>query len=431
MIIAGVSAVFIVIVLIVNSIPQSTTPPEYSKANFACTEKKEEFLSNKLVIPAIELGAGSEKIFEIDTETGTIDSLPRIINVYKYDNPGLLLNSQDTAKGIAKKLGFVESAIVRSGTLDATTYSWEDTLTSRKLVIKAKNLNFQLTTDFTKSNVTIDRDATLPTDDQAISKATEALRGLSKLSEDYAAEKAGVTYLSIEPDGSYRQVKAKSDADLIRVDFIRKKSVVTVKVDAVGSKEIKETLEKQGFVSETESLTTSSGKYDVYSFKTLVAMQDPFKSYLSVYVGVSKKVAGSNTAANTVYQIDYTNWSTEPTPCGTYELTPPSVALENIKRGEGSLVYLREKNADTVVTYPPQTVTKFNILEVKLMYYDSRDELPFMQPIYRIKGLATLKSGISGEFYYYIPAINYDVVKDKQVVEEVETPTNTGGTSLF
>ena len=84
----GALLVFLVIVLIITTVNKGKNmPPAYLTANFACTEFKEEFLENKLSIPTLKLVEGSEMLFEIKTESGKIDSLPRIINVYKFSNP--------------------------------------------------------------------------------------------------------------------------------------------------------------------------------------------------------------------------------------------------------------------------------------------------------------------------------------------------------
>jgi hypothetical protein len=349
------------------------------------------------------------------------------VNVYKYANPGQSLNSQDLAKDLAKKMSFNPEAIVRQGSLENTTYVWNDITTARTLTVKAKNLNFTLKTDYTKSNVTLN--GTLPTDDSAISKASDYIQSLGKLTEDYSKNKPSVTLLAIEPDGSFKQVRAKADAKLMRIDYFREKAIITVKSSDSSAKTIKTTLEKQGFITSIDKVSDTTGSYDVYNFDTIVAMQDPNKSYLSVYIGASKK-ADSTTTSIDIRGIDYTNWYVDQIPCGTYELNPPSVAIDSLSKGQGSLIYLREKNADTVVAYTPQSVSKFTILEVKIMYYDSPTEALYMQPIYRIKGTATLKTGISGEFYYYVPAINYDLVQDA-AVQTVTPTTKTGTTGIL
>jgi hypothetical protein len=101
-----------------------------------------------------------------------------------------------------------------------------------------------------------------------------------------------------------------------------------------------------------------------------------------------------------------------------------------VQNGEGSLVYLNEKNGDDVVPYSPKKVTKFTIYGITLGYYEPSTEVEFLQPIYIIRGEATLDSGIIGTVYFYVPAIDYDAVKDK-VVEEEPVQEEEGSGSLL
>ena len=140
----GASIVFVIVILVVTLQPKKYMPPEYLTANFACTEKREEFLQHKLDIPALQLADGSEMVFEILTDTGKIDSLPQIINVYKFNNPTQSLSAQANAKILAKKLNFNPDDIIRK---DAVTYIWIDKLGKRNLEIQAKNMNFTFKTD--------------------------------------------------------------------------------------------------------------------------------------------------------------------------------------------------------------------------------------------------------------------------------------------
>ncbi|HOR06192.1 MAG TPA: hypothetical protein PLR67_02370, partial [Candidatus Dojkabacteria bacterium] len=120
----GALVIFLVVVLIITMVDrEKNMPPAYLTANFACTETKEEFLEHKLSIPTLKLADGSEMLFEIKTESGKIDSLPRIINVYKFSNPTQSLSSQADSKILAKKLGFNPDAVIRRGT---ESYVWVD-----------------------------------------------------------------------------------------------------------------------------------------------------------------------------------------------------------------------------------------------------------------------------------------------------------------
>lgn len=407
-------AMLIIIVLVISNIKEDNTPPEYAKPNYACTDTAEEFLQNKLSIPSIELASGSEKIFEIDTETGKADQLPQIVNVYKYDNPGQLLNSQNEAKKIAKSLGFNPELISRT----TNEYYWNDSTTSRELRIQARNLNLTMKTDYTKPNGKLP-DGALPTESQASSIASNFLRNAGLLTDDYANEKPLTKYITLEPDGSYSEANSVGEADLIRVDFIRKTPIITIRSDWEGADQMKTQLEDKGFTAATDSITVDGERVEIFNFNTVIIGEDTQKSNISIYVGPKQAKISGNTGASQIYDISYTNWYLEMLPCGTYSLLPASIAISKIQSGEGSLVYLNEKNGDTVVPYSPRVVKKFRVLDITIAYYDASTEQDFLQPIYVITGEASFDNGVLGKFYYFVPAINYDQIADK-AVEETE-----------
>jgi len=134
--------IFGIVIIILTSTASKNVLPQYISANYACTEKKEDFLTNRLVIPSLKLTAGSGMYFELQTDSGKIDTLPSIINVYKFDNPLQSLSSQADAKILATKFGFTAEKITRNGT---ESYSWSDT--NRSLVVLSKNLSFSFKTD--------------------------------------------------------------------------------------------------------------------------------------------------------------------------------------------------------------------------------------------------------------------------------------------
>ena len=422
-IIVGV-AIFIIGTLIILSIPKNNAPSEYLQANYACTEKKEEFLTNKLNIPSLSLAAGSDLVFEIETVTGKVDSLPRIINVHKFNNVGQSLSSQGEAKILAGKLGFNPDTIQRRGTAE---YLWFDSLTYRTLVVQARNLNFTLTTDFTKPTA-IEHGVTLPSDNEAVTIATNYLKGKSLLQDDYIKQTPQVTYINILPNGSLTQARSKVDAELIRVDFYRKASMISIRSNIEGAETMKTDLEKKLFQSTTESMLTDKGRIDIYNFDTLVTFQNPNEPNITVYIGpINKQDKSSDTGNKSIYGARYTYWPLDTLPCGTYNLIPPATALDIVQQGKGSLVYLNEKNGDDVVAYTPKKVRKFTIYTVTLGYYESTGEQKYLQPVYIISGEATLDSGIVGNFHYYVPAVDYNNVGDKIILTEpTEKDVDTG-----
>jgi hypothetical protein len=414
---------FIIVTLIVVTINKSKTIDDYLKPDFACTDTSTEFLKSRLTIPSLTLADGSNSVFELETETGKVDALPRVANVHKFSVTGQSLNSQGEAKIIAQKLGFNPSLIQRGG---SSTYVWSKSKTYQSLTIYARNLNFDLTTDFTKTG-SIDSSLALPSETEAISIATNYLKGKGLLFEDYFKASPEAVNINITPNGAFTQARSRSEAELIRVDFYREKPLISIRSDYVDAKKIKDTLEKKLFQSTTDSIVTDSGRVDIYNFDTIVAFQNPNEPNISVYVGPKNAKITDNDTNKNVYQVHFVYWPVDSQPCGTYTLISPQTALQIVQKGEGSLAYLNEKNGDDVVAYTPQKVTKFTIFTITLGYFEPKEESSFMQPIYIISGEATLSTGVIGKFHYYVPAIDYSLVKNK-VVSKAITPSST---SLF
>lgn len=413
-VIGGIVFVILVITIIVLLVANATRDPnDYLKPNFACTTKKEEFLTNKLVIPSLSLAPGSDLIFELETQTGQVDSLPRVVNVHKFNIPGQSLNSQGESKLVAEKLGFNPSLLQRRG---AAEYIWYDNINFRSLVVQARNLNFYMKTDFTRIGA-IDPNGVLPNENEAINHASVYLKGKGLLFEDYFKMTPKVTNINIQPNGTFTQANSRSEAELLRVDFYRQKALISIRSDVQDAEFIKDSLEKRLFKSNTESIITDKGRVDVYNFDTVVAFENPNKPNISVYIGPKNdKDKTKDTSSRYVYGLEYTYWPLDTQGCGTYQLIPPQTALELVQQGKGSLVYLNEKNGDDVATYVPRKVSKFTIFTITLGYYEPQTESKFLQPVYIISGEATLTTGVIGKFHYYVPAIDYDLVQDK--VEE-------------
>ena len=410
----GALVVFLVVVLIITMVGrENNMPPAYLTANFACTETKDEFLKNKLSIPSLKLADGSETLFEIKTDSGKIDSLPQIINVYKFSNPTQSLTSQADSKILAKKLNFNPDAVIRRGT---ESYVWVDRDTSRTLEVSAKNLNFSLKTDpqYIRTKA---KSGTLPTEQEAKSKAVNLLRLLGFSSVDYEAGVPTTILIDVNPDGSFSQAASLSEAELIRVDLKRSKSMITIPSNIVGADSMVASLTRKLGAPTQETPIINDERITVYTFNTRVTTLNPNKSNISVYIGVQDK---SSDELAGVYQIDYTFWPIQETSCGTYELVSPQYAIQQVQSGNGSLVYLNKVGGDSVVDYIPKKVTRFSVFYINITYYESPTEQEYLQPVYVVSGEVIFDDGSKGEFDYYYPAINYASVQNKIVLPEPE-----------
>jgi len=287
------------------------------------------------------------------------------------------------------------------------------------LEIQAKNLNFRFKTEAARI-----RDATkessLPTEQEAKNYAAGVLRSLGAYPEDYSKGNHRTTYIKVNPDGSFRKVSAPADADLIKVDFVRSKGMITIESNIVGAERFVQTLSRK--IEEPPMIETplvNGERIEVYTFNTLVSFPETQRSNITVYVGAANSEMKDSTLKY-IYQIDYTFWPTEVESCGTYELISPQLAIEKIQNGEGSLVYLYETNGDDVVEYTPRKVKKFHVFDVFIVYYEDRTELEYLQPVYVVSGEAIFDNDTKGLFDFFYPAINYDIVQNKRELPKPE-----------
>ena len=404
----GISTIIIIILIRPNS---TDLPEEYLEGSFACTETAEEFLENILTIPSLDILPESSYAFNLDTVTGKYDDLPDVVNVYRYTDLGQQLNSQAEAKVLAKKMGFDTEQIKFVGT---TAYLWRNNSTQRTLQVSAKDLNFNLITE-EKRIKELRRDLDLPLEKEAISLATSALRSLGVLDSAYIEVQPKTYLIDINPDGSYTQADGLVNAELIRVDFLRKIPLISIAGNIRGSEGMVETLLRRNMDYEMGTKVVNDEKIEVYNFSTLITYQNPLKSNISVYIG--PKDPNTDLIPN-VYRIDFKAWTLEVDNCGTYELISPSTALQRIQNGEGSLVFLNSGN-DEVEEYTPQNVKVFNVMDIYITYYEGLFEQLFLQPVYMVEGQAILEDGTEADFHIYYPAISYETVGDKKELKEV------------
>ncbi|MCD4811853.1 hypothetical protein K8R14_04645 [bacterium] len=399
----------------------SSPPPfEYQTATYNCSETKEEFIAEKLEIPSLKVNSDSENTFLLQTDSGKVKDLSelKIINVHKYKIKSQQLDNQIKAKSLASTLGFDPDKIYRKGTTD---YIWTNSTNSRSLDINAKTLNFVMTTNSSYIR-DVAKETNLPTENEAISTAVNTIRRLNILGSDFNYNDTGniTTHLiDINPDGSYSQAPSLAEAELIKVDFHKTRSMISIKDSLTNSDAIVRNFnEKLGEATEDEIIVNNE-RVKIFNYSTLVTYNNPNSSHISIYVGADDP---NSKQLESIYGINFTYWQLETESCGTYELIDPSIAIERVQAGEGSLVYLNEKGGDEIEDYQPKSVKNYIIYDIALTYYEPLTQVNFLQPIYVVSGETTFKDESRGEFHIFYPAIDYDIIIDKV---EVETPEIT------
>lgn len=409
----GIVLLVILIVFIVWKRPGGEVPLKYITASCACTPKAQDFTSNILTIPYYEITNETLPPYEFQTESGKLDdNLPKIVNVYEYVNLGAQINARAEAMILAKKMGFNPDRIRKEGDKE---YRWKDNRTGRELWVTSEDLNFKLFTSDLDGISRIRKEGDFPSPDEAISEARKALNSLGVLDSSYTADKYSTYLIKIEKDGVFTEADSLIEADLIRVDFSRTASLITVPMNIEGADQMVASLEKRNMVAVESTQVINNERVPTTEFITLVVNENPNKYNISVYVGVDNE---EYEELENIYQIDFKTWSISPISCGTYPLIAASVAEESVKNGLGSLVFLNY-NEDQVAPYSPQEIKKFLITEVTLAYYEGSISQKFLQPIYFFTGVAELNNSKKAKFHIYYPAIDYDNVTDEVEIKEV------------
>ncbi|MGI6484299.1 MAG: hypothetical protein ACOX0R_01580 [Candidatus Dojkabacteria bacterium] len=417
---AALLIILTIIIIVVYTGNKPSIPQEYLLPNYGCTEKAEEFLQKaKIEIPSLEIDPNSEAVFNILTPTGKINELPSVVNVYKFENPTQSWSSQAYAKVLAGNLGFDKEKIIIE---DIYTYKWRDNVNLRTLVVNAKNLNFTLETDPQRIRNVSDQES-LPSEQSAKSTAQNILRtkGLLDNSSEYSFKITKTTYINLNADGTFSKALSASEAELIKVDFSREKSMITFSSELVGTdKMIKDFTASTGTEPQTVKRTINDKSVEFYTFDTRVVLPKSQDSNISVYIGPEDKKSKLSGGLTSTYKIDYTYWPISFDPCGTYPLIPTATAVNEVSKGNGSIAYLYEKDGDDISGYRQKNVKQFRInTNVKILYYETPEEQDFLVPIYLISGEAVFNDDTTGLFDIYYPAIDYNNIKDKVIQKQI------------
>lgn len=391
--------------------PQEELPQKYITPDNMCGQ-----------LPEFEMETLAQEIidtkFSIETTSGAIPDLPKVVNVFKYDHPGQSLLALQEAQVFAEDLEFEPEKYNRISTIE---YEWVDPIKGKRLVIETGNLNMSLTTDYTSPGVTTYPES-LPSEENAKTIAINYLRSKNLLTEDYNAGSQKSYLIQITASGEMREAPSLSEADLIRIDFFREKDLITIDPSLTGTAEIGPTI---GGELDEEKPTTiqevGEKSKEVKRYKTSVLNDSPIFGNISVYVG---GIPDENYRQYEIFGLEYRNWIVPEFACGTYGLITPEEAVRKVQEGKATLVHLVEKDGDRIIPYESKSISDMTILEVSLSYLDVSTKQSYLQPILAVRGEAQFEDGGYGNFYYYVPAIDYESIPENAGIIEVDDASN-------
>lgn len=254
------------------------------------------------------------------------DSFPNYkdqANVYFIYRSKSIIGALEDSKKTAASMNFVNEP----REIGIGIYVFNDSNTGRSLTMNVLQSSFKLSYPYLTDQLLLNPEQ-MPNKEQAIITATNFLEQAGKMSPDLEEGEKKVSYWKINFDG-LKEVTALSEANIIRVDFIRKKlaedfQVVAVEVDKAP---------------------------------------------------VSVLVSGSSVAAKKVVEVNYqhVNVDTSEASSSTYPIITSQEAFNNLNLGN----------------YWPASDTnasKITIRKIYLAYFEPVNLTQFLQPVYVFEG---------------------------------------------
>ena len=206
-------------------------------------------------------------------------------------------------------------------------YVFNDPNTGRSLTMNVLQSSFKMSYPYLTDQLLLNPEQ-MPNKEQAIITASDFLEQAGKMSPDLAEGEKKVSFWKINFDG-LKEVTALSEANIIRVDFFRKK-----------------------LAEDFQVVTAEVGK-----------------------ALVSVLVSGSSVAAKKVVEVNYqhVNVDTSEASSSTYPIITSKEAFENLKMGN----YWPAKDSSS---------NKVIIRKIYLAYFEPVNLTQFMQPVYVLEG---------------------------------------------
>lgn len=275
---------------------------------------------DKIVFPQKEF---SKKTFATELANDKFPKYKDQANVYVIYRSKSPLGALEEGKKTAALMGFInEPREINTG-----IYAFNDTNTGRSLTMNVLESSFILSYPYLSDQLLLNPDQ-MPSKDEAISTATSFLQQSGKLSIDLEEGEKKVSFWKINFDG-LKEVDALSEANIIRVDFYRKKlsediSVVSIEVDKAP---------------------------------------------------VSVLISGSSVTAKKIVEVNYRHVNVDKSAASysTYPIISSEEAFEDLKMG--NYWPANDTNAESVT-----------IRKIYLAYFEPINLTHFMQPIYVFEG---------------------------------------------
>ena len=315
--------------------------------------------------------------------------MPPIAYVYKVNLQGETFTTKQKAFLIADKFKFQTNEYTKP---KDTIYQWKDN--RRTLIFDTSNLNFY----YTLLPVAL---PPVPNPDiPPISSAKQLAIDAYNEIQPSTNNKIYSFMVDLLPDNKDNEVDSLEQARAIRVDFQREITALRYPLFLLDTQyREKHVGEKVDFLQYYD-LAEGDG-VTVYNVNTVA--EAPFLGGSQVYI-VSKYKNG----LDNVGRFRFSNWKLEEKPCGTYEIISPKQAFSLVQAHSAKVSYMYLWGGNRLSPISSGTLKKVTITNIYLAYYQPKEQLPYLQPIYVIEGDGFLETGEHVGVFYYIQAIKRD-----------------------
>ena len=283
------------------------------------------------IAPTVRFGILPKIIFsekQKDNKTFTAelpnDAFPKFkdqAKVYVIYRSKSVIGALEEAKKTAGLIGFPSEP----NEIGTGIYEFNDNLSNRKLTMNVLADSFKLSYNYL-SDQTLLNPESMPDKAEAISLAKAFLSAAGKLYKDLDEGTTVVTYWKID-FGALSEVKGLNDANIIRVDFLRKQ----------------------------------------LDDDKLIISEVPDKSSVSVLL------SGSSVAAKKIVEVNYKYINVDESAPSTYPIKTAEAAFADLKNG---------------YYWPAKDVSASSVVirKVSLGYFEPITPVQFLQPVYVFEG---------------------------------------------
>ena len=305
--------------------------------------------------------------YTLETTNKTLPKFNDRANVYKFIEAKSAFSSEDQINNLTKKLGFTGDPIKPN----PAERIWNDGSGRRTFQSNVVNKNFTMTTNIGKISTIIGLTSPVTTNDA----------------------KSAVSNF-IKSNG----IMDTADQENMQFDFV----LTDVRVNKFVEDKISNGKARIVKVNVHRYVKEGTNSYKIYA-------NNAKDSLVSAYATNAK-------SPENFVQLNVTYWPVDYTAKSEYYLSPISQVWEAIVQGKGIIADVKAKQDDYYDFTTIYEIQSIDILTVKLGYYESKEFIPYLQPIYVFEGVFKTKPlqgqlSKEGQITLYFPAVRGDFVK--------------------